>query len=185
MQADPAIQRAARLLAADLPGLAELARSNVETSETELIKAYQARAAALPFEERRELLRRIRATNRLKKALPGFFRDLTALASGIGATHAALREAVQEDLLRKALDPDQERRIRALRGLYLALFEEVIKQEIDSRTPEFEDTIEALKLARASAAAAREDLDRVAGAIHRGAEAAKAVSAIVKVGLLA
>lgn len=96
-EADPAIQRAARLLTAELPGLSELARSNVETSETELIKAYQSEAVALPFEKRRDLLRRIRATNRLKKALPGLFRDLAALASGIGATHAALREVVEKD----------------------------------------------------------------------------------------
>jgi hypothetical protein len=98
---------------------------------------------------------------------------------------ANLADTVNElnKLLLKALDPDQEREIRSLRRLYFALFEDVIRLEIDSRTLEFQDAIEALKLAHSSAVAAREDLDRVAEAINRAALAAKAVDAVVKLGV--
>lgn len=98
---------------------------------------------------------------------------------------ANIGDAVNElnKLLRKTTDAEEEQRIRKLRRIYFALWEEVIEQEIDSRTPEFEQAIDSLKLARDAAVEAKEDLEKIPEAINRAVAAAKAVDKIVKLGI--
>lgn len=86
-------------------------------------------------------------------------------------------------LLRETTDPEEEQKIRKLRRIYFALWEEVIEQEIDSRTPEFKEAIDSLKIARDAAIEAKEDIQKVAEAIDRAVSAAKAVDRIVKLGI--
>jgi len=86
-------------------------------------------------------------------------------------------------LLREITDPGEEQKIRKLRRIYFALWEEVIEQEIDSRTPEFKEAIDSLKIARDAAIEAKEDIQKVAEAIDRAVSAAKAVDRIVKLGI--
>jgi hypothetical protein len=86
-------------------------------------------------------------------------------------------------LLRETTDAEEEQKIRKLRRIYFALWEEVIEQEIDSRTPEFKEAIDSLKIARDAAIEAKEDIQKVAEAIDRAVSAAKAVDRIVKLGI--
>lgn len=86
-------------------------------------------------------------------------------------------------LLKKTTDPEEEEKLRKLRGIYFALWEEVIKQEIDSGTRAFKEAIDSLKVAYDAAVKAKEDLQKVAEAIDRAVSAAKAVDRIVKLGI--
>ena len=96
-----------------------------------------------------------------------------------------IRDTLNElnKLLRKTTDPEEEEKLRKLRGIYFALWEEVIKQEIDNRTQEFKEAIDSLKVAYDAAVQAKEDLQKVAEAIDRAVSAAKAVDRIVKLGI--
>ena len=86
-------------------------------------------------------------------------------------------------LLVKTTDPEEEQKIRKLRRIYFALWEEVIKQEIDSKTQEFKEAIDSLKVAHDAAVQAKKDIEKVAEAINRAVSAAKAVDRIVKLGI--
>jgi hypothetical protein len=86
-------------------------------------------------------------------------------------------------LLKETTDPEEEEKLRKLRGIYFALWEEVIKQEIDNRTQAFKEAIDSLKVAHDAAVQAKEDLQKVAEAIDRAVSAAKAVDRIVKLGI--
>jgi len=86
-------------------------------------------------------------------------------------------------LLKETTDPEEEEKLRKLRGIYFKLWEEVIKQEIDNATQEFKEAIDSLKVARDAAVQAKEDLQKVAEAIDRAVSAAKAVDRIVKLGI--
>jgi hypothetical protein len=86
-------------------------------------------------------------------------------------------------LLLKTTDPEEEERLRKLRRIYFALWEEVIKQEIDNRTHEFKEAIDSLKVAHDAAVQAKEDLQKISEAINRAEAAAKAVDRIVKLGI--
>jgi hypothetical protein len=99
--------------------------------------------------------------------------------------HGNISDTVNElnKLLRETTDAEEEQKIRKLRRIYFALWEEVIEQEIDSRTPEFKEAIDSLKIARDAAIEAKEDIQKVAEAIDRAVSAAKAVDRIVKLGI--
>jgi hypothetical protein len=86
-------------------------------------------------------------------------------------------------LLRKTTDPEEEEKLRKLRRIYFALWEEVIKQEIDSKTHEFKEAIDSLKAAYDAAVEAKEDLAKIAEAINKAVAAARAVDRIVKLGI--
>lgn len=86
-------------------------------------------------------------------------------------------------LLIKTTDPEEEEKLRKLRGIYFALWEEVIKQEIDSKTQEFKEAIDSLRAARDAAIQAKENLEKIAEAIDKAVAAAKAVDSIVKLGI--
>lgn len=96
-----------------------------------------------------------------------------------------LSDAVNElnKLLRATQDSDVEARIRRLRRIYFALWEEVIRQDIDSQTYEFKDAIEQLAAAREAASEAKKDAEKVAKAINSAVSAAKAVDKVVKLGI--
>ena len=96
-----------------------------------------------------------------------------------------ISDAVNElnKLLVKTTDPEEEQKIRKLRRIYFALWEEVIKQEIDSKTQEFKEAIDSLKVAHDAAVQAKKDIEKVAEAINRAVSAAKAVDRIVKLGI--
>lgn len=103
---------------------------------------------------------------------------MATLRSGISDTLNELNK-----LLLKALDPDEEARIRKLRRTYFTLLEEVINQEIDNRTPDFKDAIEALSIAEQFIVKSKSDIEEVAEAINKAVIAAKAVDKIVKIGI--
>ena len=86
-------------------------------------------------------------------------------------------------LLLKTTDPEEEGKIGKLRRIYFSLWEEVIKQDIDSRTHEFKEAIDSLKVAHDAAVQAKEDIAKIAEAINRAVSAAKAVDRIVKLGI--
>jgi hypothetical protein len=86
-------------------------------------------------------------------------------------------------LLRLTHDPDMEAKLRRLRRIYFALWEEVIRQDIDNRTPEFKDAIESLQVAHAAILEAKEDIETVANAINRAVAAAKTVDLVVNLGI--
>ena len=96
-----------------------------------------------------------------------------------------LGDAINElnKLLLKTSDPVEEKKIRKLRRIYFALFEEVIKQEIKRGTQEFKEAIDALEIARKEAVEAKKDIAKIAEAIKKAAAAAKAVDRIVNVGI--
>lgn len=96
-----------------------------------------------------------------------------------------LSDAVNElnKLLRATQDPDSEARIRRLRRIYFALWEEVIRQDIDSQTLEFKDAIGQLAAAQEAASEAKKDAEKVAKAINIAVSAAKAVDKVVKLGV--
>ena len=98
---------------------------------------------------------------------------------------SGISDAVNElnKMLRDTRDPDLEARIRRLRRIYFALWEEVIRQDIDNRTHEFKDAIEQLAAAQKAASEARNDAERVAKAINAAVSAAKAVDKVVKLGI--
>ena len=80
-------------------------------------------------------------------------------------------------------DEEIERQIRWMRKLYVQLLEEVIKQEIASNTVEFQAAIEGLQAAKKAAVEAKEDIEKVAKAIERAVQAAKAVDKVVGLGI--
>ena len=96
-----------------------------------------------------------------------------------------LSDAVNElnKLLRATKDPDMEARIRKLRRIYFALWEEVIRQDIDNQTHEFKDAIEQLSAAHKAVLEAKKDVEKVAKAINTAVSAAKAVDKVVKLGI--
>lgn len=102
----------------------------------------------------------------------------TTLRSGISDTVNVLNK-----LLLKTLDPQEEAIIRKLRRIYFALWEEVIKQEINNKTPAFKDAVEALTIAEQYLEKAQSDIEEIADAINKAVLAAKAVDNIVKLGI--
>ncbi len=97
----------------------------------------------------------------------------------------SIADAINElnKLLLKTSDPGEQKKIRKLRKIYIALFEEVIKQEIKRGTQEFKEAIEALDNARKEAIEAKKNIDKIAEAIKKAVAAAKAVDRIVNVGI--
>ncbi len=96
-----------------------------------------------------------------------------------------LSDAVNElnKLLRITKDPNLEARIRKLRRIYFALWEEVIRQDIDNQAHEFKDAIEQLSAAQKAVLEAKKDVEKVAKAINTAVSAAKAVDKVVKLGI--
>jgi len=96
-----------------------------------------------------------------------------------------ISDAVNElnKLLLTTQEPELEARIRRIRRIYFALWEEVIRQQINSLTPEFKDAIEQLDLAEKAASEAQKDVQEVAKAINAAVLAVKAVDKVVKLGI--
>lgn len=103
---------------------------------------------------------------------------METLRSGISDTVNDLNK-----LLRNTTDTDSEAKLRKLRRIYFALWEEVIKQEIDNRTHEFKDAIESLKVADNTIEEALKDIAKTAESINKAVTAAKAVDKVVKLGI--
>jgi hypothetical protein len=101
----------------------------------------------------------------------------TTLRNGISDTVNILNK-----LLLQTLTPDEEVQLRKLRRIYFALWEEVIEQEIDNQTHEFNDAINSLSSAEQVLESARSDITKVAEAINQATIAAQAVDGIVKLG---
>lgn len=96
-----------------------------------------------------------------------------------------LSDAVNElnKLLLATRNPDEESKIRKLTRIYFALWEEVIKQELDRSTKAFKDAIEELKQSKEATEEAKKDIEKIATAINRAVAAAKAVDKVVKLGI--
>jgi hypothetical protein len=86
-------------------------------------------------------------------------------------------------LIELAPDEQTEALLRRQRSDYFALWEEVIKQDIDQRTPLYRDALRSLKAAAKAARAAKADIAKVAKAINQAAAAAKTVDKIVQLGI--
>ncbi len=86
-------------------------------------------------------------------------------------------------LLRMTTDVDEEKRLRRLIRIYFALWEEVIKQDIDNGSYKFKDAIEALKQACSTIEKVSKDIAQIADAINKAVSAAKAVDKVVKLGI--
>lgn len=86
-------------------------------------------------------------------------------------------------LLLASNDPAEIDSIRKLRRLYMALYDEVIEQQIQNNTPEFSQAIAELQAAEAACRDAVADLKKTAAAISKVVSAAKAVDKVI--GLLA
>lgn len=97
----------------------------------------------------------------------------------------ALSDVVNDihKLIELAPDEETEELLRRQRRIYFALWEEVIKQELDRNTPLYRDALESLKAAGAAAQQAKADLAQVADAINKAVAAAKAVDKIVQLGI--
>lgn len=102
----------------------------------------------------------------------------TTLRSGISDTVNILNK-----LLLQTLAPDEETRLKKLRRIYFALWEEVIEQELDNQTPEFIEALEALSVAEQELDNARSDIGRINEAIHQTSLAAQAVDKVVRLGI--
>ena len=107
------------------------------------------------------------------------------VASDSDTLRGSLSDAVNEihKLIELAPDEETEELLRRQRRIYFALWEEVIKQEIDRTTPLYRDAIESLQAAESAANDAKADIRKVADAINKAAAAAKAVDKIVQVGI--
>ncbi|GBC60417.1 hypothetical protein DENIS_1369 [Desulfonema ishimotonii] len=103
---------------------------------------------------------------------------MTTLRSSISDTVNDINK-----LLIRTRDPEHEKRLRRLRRIYFALWEEVIRQEIASNTHEFKEAIEALEEADAAVEAAKQDMENIVKAINKSVSAAKAVDKVVKLGI--
>jgi len=103
---------------------------------------------------------------------------MATLRSGISDTVNELNK-----LLIKTRDSEEEAKIRKLRRIYFALWEEVIKQDIDKRTMEFKDATEALLIAEQYIEKAKSNIGEIADAINKAVVAAKAIDKIVKLGI--
>ncbi len=86
-------------------------------------------------------------------------------------------------LLRMTTDTELEARLRKLRRIYFALWEEVIEQILDNNTSEFKDAIESLTLADKTIQEAFKDIAKTTNAINKLAAAARAVDKVVKLGI--
>lgn len=103
---------------------------------------------------------------------------MATLRSGISDTVNVLNK-----LLLNTLDPEEEARIRKLRRIYFSLWEEVIKQDINNKTSEFKDAVEALSIAEQYLEKAKTDIEEVAESINKAVLAAKAVDKVIKLGI--
>ncbi len=86
-------------------------------------------------------------------------------------------------LLMKTTNSEEENKLRKLRRIYFDLFEDVIKKELDNKTSEFKDAIDALKIAKNEAVEAKKDIEKIANAINKAVSAAKAIDKVVKIGI--
>jgi len=97
IRADPAVQNVSKLLKDEIPTFAEFVKSNLSTIETEMIKSYQERAEGLTFDQRVKYIQRIRKQHQIVRDTENFFKDVGTAAGMLGTSHAALREAVEEN----------------------------------------------------------------------------------------
>ena len=97
IESHDAIQKVSTILKQELPGFADFAQANIETVETEMIKAYQTEVVRLSFSQRIVRLQEIRQQNQAKLAAPSFFGDLGTAAETIGTAHKVLFDAVSQD----------------------------------------------------------------------------------------
>lgn len=99
-----------------------------------------------------------------------------------------LREGISDTvnelnkLIRLAVDPVQETRLRQLRRIYYLLWEEVIRKEIDRNTADYQAALTSLQQAHETIETAKRDIAKIAEAIDTAVAAAKAVNKIVDFG---
>jgi len=84
-------------------------------------------------------------------------------------------------LMGNSTDPDEQEQIQKVLRVLFMLWEEVIRQEIDSSTAKYKAALDALSKAEKTAQDAIKDINKVADAIETAVKAAKAVDKIVKV----
>jgi hypothetical protein len=82
-------------------------------------------------------------------------------------------------LLLNSTDPDEQEELQKIIGVLFALWEEVIRQELDSSTAAYKRALASLETAEAQAQVALDDLRKVQKAISAATKAAKAVDKVV------
>jgi hypothetical protein len=87
------VEKASELLAQELPPLGPIVRLDLDTTETELVKAYQKSAPKMSLARRVAALEEIRVVNRAKNEAIPLFEKLGKAAAQVGTAHAKLKEA--------------------------------------------------------------------------------------------
>ena len=83
-------------------------------------------------------------------------------------------------LLKTEVAPEAEVRLRQLRSDYFYLWQQVILQSLDNRSPEYTTALQTLRQARDAAETAQTDLAGIEEAIRLLEAGAKAVRAVVR-----
>ncbi|OGP68903.1 MAG: hypothetical protein A2031_05925 [Deltaproteobacteria bacterium RBG_19FT_COMBO_43_11] len=78
-------------------------------------------------------------------------------------------------------DPLQQEKLQKILRILFMLWEEVIRQTLDSNTPAYKTALQSLSEAEKTATKAITDIKKVADAIKAAVKAAKAVDAVVGV----
>ncbi len=95
-QADPGIQKAMLLVGDELPEFHSFVLQNLNTVETEMLKAYQKEAPSVSYDVRIERLRSIYRFHQAKEATAQSILDLGAAAKKIADAHALLTKVLSE-----------------------------------------------------------------------------------------
>jgi hypothetical protein len=76
-------------------------------------------------------------------------------------------------------DSAEQEQLRKILRILFMLWEEVIRQTLDSKTPAYKTALKSLSEAEKTAKKAMDDISKVADAIKGAVKAAKAVDAVV------
>ncbi len=96
-----------------------------------------------------------------------------------------LGEALNEihQLIELAPDEETEAKLRQQRRIYFALWEAVIKQQIDQTTPAYREALKSLQAATNAAQEAKVNIEKLAAVIKKTGAAARLVDKIVQIGI--
>ncbi|MCL5421129.1 MAG: hypothetical protein M1461_01465 [Nitrospirae bacterium] len=88
---------------------------------------------------------------------------------------------VLNKLRNNTTDPEQQEQLQKILRVLFMLWEEVIRQTLDSTTPLYKAALQSLSEAEKTAGEAIADIKKIADAIRDAVKAAKAVDAVVGV----
>lgn len=92
IRANPAVQRACKLVAQELPGFTSFVELNLGTVESESITAYYNERSSLSFPQRVHRINQIGDQSRAKRGAAKFFNDVSQGLAQVAETHQALAD---------------------------------------------------------------------------------------------